>query len=79
MRTKIQRILSGGQTGADRAALDFALENEIAIGGFIPKGRLAENGQIPEKYIGLIETESSEFADRTELNVINSEIGRAHV
>lgn len=70
---KIRRIISGGQTGADRAAFDFALENKIEIGGFIPKNRAAEDGRISEKYPNLIETETENPAQRTELNVINSD------
>lgn len=66
---KPKKIISGGQTGADRAALDFALENEIEIGGFVPKNRLAEDGRISKKYPNLIETETQKYAERTELNV----------
>ena len=70
---KIRRIICGGQTGADRAAFDFALENGIESGGFVPKNRLAEDGRISEKYPNLIETETENPAERTELNVINSD------
>lgn len=70
---KICKIISGGQTGADRAALDFALENNIEIGGCIPKNRWAEDGRISDKYPNLIETETESPAERTELNVINSD------
>lgn len=70
---KIRKIISGGQTGADRAAFDFALDNSIAFGGYVPKGRLAEDGRISEKYQNLIETESKNYAERTELNVMNSD------
>ncbi|HLM01367.1 MAG TPA: putative molybdenum carrier protein [Pyrinomonadaceae bacterium] len=70
---KIRRIISGGQTGADRAALDFALENRIESGGFVPKNRLAEDGGIGEKYPNLVETETENPAERTELNVIGSD------
>ena len=72
-KLSIRKIVSGGQTGADRAALDFALENEFEIGGFVPKGRLAEDGKIPAKYINLSETEATVYAVRTELNVENSD------
>ena len=68
-RKKIGMIISGGQTGADRAAFDFAIENKIRIGGFVPKDRLAEDGEISEKYPNLRETETSHPAERTELNV----------
>lgn len=70
---KIGRIISGGQTGADRAAFDFALENKIEIGGFIPKNRHAEDGKISEKYPNLQETASENPSERTELNVKNSD------
>ena len=66
---KIKRIISGGQTGADRAAFDFALEKGFEIGGFVPKNRLAEDGRISDKYPNLIETETENPAERTELNV----------
>ena len=68
----IERIVSGGQTGADRAALDWALENGIPHGGWCPKGRLAEDGPIPEKY-ELTETPSADYAQRTEWNVRDSD------
>lgn len=70
---KIRKIISGGQTGADRAAFDFALEKVIEIGGFVPKDRLAEDGRIPEKYTNLQETERDDTGRRTELNVKNSD------
>jgi len=46
----IMKIISGGQTGADRAALDVALKFGIPHAGWIPKGRKAEDGPLPEKY-----------------------------
>jgi hypothetical protein len=46
----IKKIISGGQTGADRAAFDFALKYYIPHGGWIPKGRIAEDGPLPDKY-----------------------------
>ena len=65
----VRKIISGGQTGVDRAALDFALENAIETGGYVPKGRKAEDGRISDKYPNLIETASEIEAERTELNV----------
>lgn len=62
------KIISGGQSGVDRAALDFALTNDIKCGGFCPKGRLAEDGRIDEKY-PLTETLSTLYQERTRLNV----------
>mgnify|MGYP006305357071 FL=1 len=46
----LQKIISGGQTGADRAGLDVAIELGIPHGGWIPKGRKAEDGVLPDKY-----------------------------
>jgi predicted Rossmann fold nucleotide-binding protein DprA/Smf involved in DNA uptake len=67
------RIISGGQTGVDRAALDFALKARIECGGWIPKGRMAEDGIIPTKYPNLKETESDNPKERTERNVRDSD------
>ncbi len=67
----LKKIISGGQTGADRAALDVAINFEIPHGGWVPKGRLAEDGPVPEIY-QLRETESSNYEQRTEQNVIDS-------
>ena len=69
---RLQRIVSGGQTGVDRAALDVALELGIAQGGWCPRGRLAEDGRIADRY-RLVETESSEYRVRTEQNVLDSD------
>src|SRR5262245_24993140 len=63
------KIISGGQTGADRAALDFALERGLDCGGSVPRGRLAEDGPIPARYPGLVETETTNPAERTRQNV----------
>ena len=68
----IKKIISGGQTGADRAALDVALELGIPCGGWCPKGRLAEDGPIDPRY-PLKETNSSEYRERTEKNVEDSD------
>jgi len=68
----IKRIVSGGQTGVDRAALDVAIKLGIAHGGWIPQGRLTESGVLPKKY-HLKETSSSEYSVRTEKNVIDSD------
>ena len=66
------RIVSGGQTGADRAALDWAIKNGIAHGGWCPKGRLASDGVIPPHY-QLRESESAGYRQRTKLNVRDSD------
>lgn len=64
----IAKIISGGQTGADRAALDFAIRHGLPYGGFCPLGRRAEDGRIPERY-QLTECESTDYVERTERNV----------
>jgi hypothetical protein len=68
----IERIISGGQTGADRAALDVALELGISCGGWCPKGRKAEDGPI-DTYYPLRETTSANYSVRTERNVRESD------
>jgi len=68
----ISKIISGGQTGVDQAALDVAIALGIPHGGWIPKGRKTENGVLPEKY-RLKEMPTSSYAKRTEQNVIDSE------
>ena len=69
----IEKIVSGGQTGADRAALEVALELGIATGGWVPRGRLAEDGTVPKRYEGLVEAESDSYDERTERNVRDSD------
>lgn len=68
----ITTIISGGQTGVDRAALDVALELGIACGGWCPKGRRAEDGPIDTRY-PLTERPTSAYEDRTERNVLESD------
>jgi len=68
----IKKIVSGGQTGVDRAALDLARELQIPCGGYCPKGRLAEDGLIPEIYT-LQETETEVYEERTRKNVEESD------
>jgi hypothetical protein len=62
-------VWSGGQTGVDRAALDAALTLGLPIGGWVPRGRLAEDGQVPARYDQLQEAESPDYSARTRLNV----------
>ncbi len=66
------KVISGGQTGVDRATLDVALELNIPCGGWCPKGRKAEDGTIDQKY-PLQETDSDEYRVRTEMNVRDSD------
>ncbi len=68
----VKKIISGGQTGVDRAALDVALEFGLSCGGWCPKGRRAEDGPIDARY-PLRETSSTNYAVRTEKNVRDSD------
>jgi hypothetical protein len=66
------KIISGGQTGVDRGALDAALDLGVECGGWCPAGRLAEDGIIPERY-PVIELEDGGYAERTAQNVVDSD------
>ena len=72
LRVLVDRIVSGGQTGVDRAALDSAIAIGIDHGGWCPLGRIAEDGPIPECYL-LKEHPSPKYSDRTKRNVIDSD------
>jgi hypothetical protein len=65
-------VVSGGQTGVDRAALDVAIALGIPHGGWCPRGRRAEDGTIPGRY-ALTEHASADYAARTEANVVDSD------
>lgn len=67
----LKKIISGGQTGADRAALDVAMKFNIEHGGWIPKGRRTEEGALPAQY-QLIEMGTEDYRERTKKNIINS-------
>ena len=68
MIAQVRKLISGGQTGVDRAALDVAIALGIPHGGWCPAGRLAEDGRIPHHY-QVEETESPDYHVRTERNV----------
>jgi len=68
----LRTIVSGGQTGVDRAALDVAIMLGFAHGGWCPAGRLAEDGPIDARY-ALRETASAAYDVRTERNVVDSD------
>jgi hypothetical protein len=67
------KIISGGQTGADRAALDGAMEAGVQTGGWVPRGRLAEDGVIPDTYPNLTETDTEAPGERTRRNVLHAD------
>lgn len=69
---RLDRVISGGQTGVDRAALDVAMGLGLAVGGWCPAGRRAEDGVIPAHY-PLRETPSEDYAERTAWNVRDSD------
>jgi len=66
------KIISGAQTGVDRAALDAALKNNIHCGGWCPEGRIAEDGIIPDIY-PVEELEGGGYRQRTRKNVQDSD------
>ena len=68
----LSKIVSGGQTGVDRAALDAAMKRGVACGGWCPRGRRAVDGVIPARY-PLQETPSDHYEERTRLNVLDSD------
>jgi len=69
---RIEKVISGGQTGADRAGLDAAIEAGVPHGGWCPRGRRSEDGQVPERY-ALNETGAQGYLVRTRLNVTCSD------
>lgn len=69
---RLQKIVSGGQTGVDRAALDTAMAHSLEVGGWCPNGRRAEDGAIPERY-PLDETPDAAYEQRTAWNVRDSD------
>lgn len=66
------KIVSGGQTGADQAALDWAIAHNIPHGGWCPKNRKSEEGKLDPKYL-LVETPTANYLERTEWNVRDSD------
>lgn len=72
LKSKPFKIVSGGQTGVDRAALDWAIMNSVECGGWCPRYRKAEDGPINLKY-PLKETLSEKYAQRTEWNALTSD------
>lgn len=72
MTAPVAKIVSGGQTGVDRAALDVAIALGIPCGGWVPRGRRAEDGRLPAGY-PMRETASRDYTVRTRLNVRDSD------
>ncbi|WP_170604415.1 putative molybdenum carrier protein [Ruegeria arenilitoris] len=67
------KIVSGGQTGVDMSALEFAVEHSIPCEGWVPNGRTNEAGKIPDYIPGLKETDTDDVIERTRLNVATSD------
>jgi hypothetical protein len=72
LTSKLLKVISGGQTGVDRGALDAALALEVECGGWCPAGRLAENGTIPKRY-PVMELANAGYSERTARNVADSD------
>lgn len=72
LRERQPRIVSGGQTGVDRGALDAALALGLPVGGWCPRSRRSEDGEIPARY-PLVETSSAAYPVRTRMNVHDSD------
>src|SRR5438067_2876081 len=72
LTNKLLKVISGGQTGVDRGALDAALALQVECGGWCPKGRLAEDGTIPKRY-PVMELANAGYAERTARNVVDSD------
>lgn len=72
MYVLVDKIVSGGQTGADRGGLDAAIKLGIPHGGWCPRGRRAEDGKVPQRYV-LRETGSTSYQVRTRRNVLDSD------
>lgn len=70
--TKLEKIISGGQTGVDRGALDAALDAGFPCAGSCPRGRRAEDGAIPDRY-PLTELETANYRARTKRNVMDAD------
>jgi hypothetical protein len=73
VRVLIERIVSGGQTGADRAALDWAIAHGVPHGGWCPAGRVAEGGVIPPRYELTEMPDGGGYRQRTKANVRDSD------
>jgi len=76
----IDKIISGGQTGADRAALDIAIKFGITHGGWCPRGRMAEDGILPDHYLLTCPLDANSdinepdiYSERTKLNIRDSD------
>ncbi len=72
MTTGLKKIISGGQTGADRAALDAAIASAMPHGGWLPRGRKTEDGPLDKRY-QLQEIPSEYYRDRTRKNILESD------
>ncbi|MCX7166552.1 MAG: putative molybdenum carrier protein [Rhodocyclales bacterium] len=67
------KVISGGQSGADQAGLDWAIAHDLPHGGWCPKGRRSEDGPIDTRY-QLVETPGANYLERTEWNIRDSDV-----
>lgn len=70
---RVSKVISGGQTGADIAGIDSAIDLGIPYGGSIPKGRKIESGVLPDKYDKIVELKTTSYPVRTEKNIVDSD------
>ncbi|HKJ63862.1 MAG TPA: putative molybdenum carrier protein [Desulfopila sp.] len=69
----VRKIISGGQTGVDQAALDAAMEVGVAYGGWLPAGRRTERGPLPQRYYHMQELPTDSYPERTRKNIENAD------
>jgi hypothetical protein len=69
----VEKIISGGQTGVDLAAIDAAIALSLDWGGFVPRGRRNEDGIIPAQYDQFAELDTTQYSERTLANVLSSD------
>ena len=69
----INKVISGGQTGADRGGIVAAIQCGVSYGGWLPRGRMAEDGKVPAEYTAMVEMTRGGYPKRTEANVVDSD------
>ena len=73
-QTTVEGVISGGQTGADRGGLDAGLDLGLAVGGYVPRGRRAEDGRVPARYASMVEHPRREYSARTTANIAAADV-----